>query len=173
MKKNFLALSILGIIGFTSGSYTVKVPLEQLNGGSLPKGSITFKNKESETPELLDCIDNPSENTVECNNRLTAWESFAESRELSKNWSGLEWYDNNLTELPIEPYPLTNVEYIDFYNNKIKNLDPFSNLKIVNDYLHFGSNELTNVEGLRNLTNINYLEISNNPITKFVFLHGL
>ena len=42
MKKTLVALSILGAIGFTSANYTMKVPLEQAKGGSLPNGSINI-----------------------------------------------------------------------------------------------------------------------------------
>ena len=45
MKKTLIALSILGAIGFTNANYTLKYPLEQAQGGSLPNGSINIKSQ--------------------------------------------------------------------------------------------------------------------------------
>lgn len=55
MKKTLIALSILGAIGFTNANYTLKYPLEQNQGGSLPNGSINIKNQI--IPEQFECID--------------------------------------------------------------------------------------------------------------------
>lgn len=61
MKKTLIALSILGAIGFTTANYTLKYPLEQAKGGSLPNGSITISNQ------------TPMENWVPFESIYTGW----------------------------------------------------------------------------------------------------
>lgn len=42
MKISILAILIFGTISFTSANYTIQVPLEKGNGGTLPNGSINI-----------------------------------------------------------------------------------------------------------------------------------
>lgn len=196
MRKTLLALSILGAIGFTSANYTIQVPLEQAKGGSLPSGSIIFTNQPTALPEPSDCVNNPSENPVECQNRLTAWEEFAEVKGLTKNWTNLIWSVKGLTEIPSNPFPLKIVQTINlgnnnlinasglsnvthignlyFQNNQIENVDFFINLTSINGIASLNNNKLTNVDGFINLTSVgNNLYLSDNPLTSIDGLRNI
>lgn len=45
MKKIIIAALTMLTLGATQAEYTLKVPLEQAQGGSLPNGSINIKSK--------------------------------------------------------------------------------------------------------------------------------
>ncbi|MGY2292133.1 hypothetical protein ACW9H6_20600 [Pseudomonas sp. SDO528_S397] len=51
MKKIIVAILALSITSITQAAYTIKIPLEQSNGGALPNKSINFKN---DTPVIPD-----------------------------------------------------------------------------------------------------------------------
>ena len=174
MRKALLAISILVATGTATAEYTAKIPLEQAQGGSLPNGSITFTNQEPTTPTapILDCVNNPEENPTECQERLTAWEAFADARGLSKDWTSLDWLAKDLTTIPTEPYPLTSVDFIDLSGNQLTNVDGLSNLTSVN-FIYLNNNKLTNVDGLSNLTSASDLQLSSNQLTNVDWLSNL
>lgn len=49
MKKIIIAALTMLTLGATQAEYTLKIPLEQAQGGSLPNSSIKF-NKASDSP---------------------------------------------------------------------------------------------------------------------------
>lgn len=55
MKKVIIAALTMLTLGATQAEYTLKIPLEQAQGGSLPNGSINIKNQI--IPEQFECID--------------------------------------------------------------------------------------------------------------------
>lgn len=77
MKKTLITLSILGAISFTSANYTLKYPLEQAQGGSLPSGTISIKNI---TPQA------PIENWMPTTPFYTEWVNDGEPFDCT-NWS--------------------------------------------------------------------------------------
>lgn len=47
MNKKLIIISIIGILSLINADYTVKVPLEQNNGGNLPNGSINLTGNQT------------------------------------------------------------------------------------------------------------------------------
>lgn len=92
MKKSILAISLLGTIGFTLAEYTVKIPLEQAQGGSLPNGSIHIGNQNPAAP---------TENWMPAEPTYTTWAKEGEVYDCS-NWApspstitiGQDFYQN-------------------------------------------------------------------------------
>lgn len=85
---------------------------------------------------------------------VETWESFANKKDLPTDWNILEWYNKGLSYIPNEPYPITSVDYLYLFGNKLTNVNGLSNLTSVTG-LHLNDNQLTNVEGLANLKVIN------------------
>ncbi len=169
MKKLLTAL-ILSCTAITANAeYTIMIPLEQAQGGHLPNGSIQIVGL-SNLPVspledlVLDCANNPTENTDECLKRVSAWEKFADDRGLLKDWQKLNWQSQALTSLPNAPYPLTSVNNVYLENNQLTSVDALSNLTSAN-FLFLSNNQLTNVDGLRNLKSVTSIALAGNPLT--------
>ena len=100
------------------------------------------------------------------------WEVFADARGLSKNWNSLLWNSKGLTTIPTEPYPQTSVITLRIDNNQLTNVDGLSNLTSVNN-LDLHNNQLTNVDGLRNLTSVEFIHLYENQLTNVDRLSNL
>lgn len=161
----------VGIINLTMAEYMAKVPLEVNEGGGLPNNSILFKSFIESPPQTLDCSFLGISD--ECDSRLDAWNNFATENSLSNDWNNLSWSSKSLTNIPSEPYPLTNVFRVAFNYNQLPNIDGLSNLTSVSNFLSLNNNNLKNLNGLINLTNASYFDISNNQITNIDGLKNL
>lgn len=172
MKKLFLALSIISTIGTSSADYILKYNIEINKGGFLPNNSIIFKESIKEQPPILDCSIYGISN--ECDERLNAWEVFAESNVpiISKNWNTLNWNSKSLNNLPSEPYPISNAEEILVAYNELNSLGGLSNLESVG-HLSIAYNKLQNLNGLNNLKSVNYLSIIGNNLNNIDAISNL
>jgi hypothetical protein len=52
MRKKILSIAAISLISIAEASYELKVPLESSGGGSLPNGSIIFKDRETTIPPI-------------------------------------------------------------------------------------------------------------------------
>lgn len=103
-----------------------------------------------------------------------AWGSFADNNGLSKDWNYLSWTSKYLTYIPTESYPLTSVDRINLADNQLTNVDGFKNLSSVNGFFYINNNQLTNVDGLKNLTIlIHDIALNNNKLTNLDGLKNL
>ena len=153
-----------------NAEYLIKIPLEQSQGGNLPNNEIVFVSSTEVVPETpvkhepVDCLTNPTDNPQLCEKSLTAWIQFANDRGLSKTWKNLQWGGWGLSYIPNEPYPTTRVGELYLNNNQLTNVDGLINLTSVNTLL-LDYNKLTNVNGLINLTRVNTLSFYRSNLT--------
>ncbi|WP_125836917.1 hypothetical protein [Pseudomonas sp. o96-267] len=168
MKKIIIAIALLAA-GATQAGYTLKVPLEQAQGGTLPNGSIKITPLES-----VDCSSQADEHPDLCPTDLEDWDLFADNSGLSKNWSSLYWQNRELTSLPSSPYPETAVLDISLLQNQLTNVDPLISVSRVYNDLNIALNQLVSINGLRNVAEIDRnLILSGNRLTNLDGLSGL
>lgn len=163
MKNKILLSAIFGITSLTSAEYIAKFPLELVNGGALPNNSIIFTNNQPQPTTECTAMGL----SVDCDERLNAWELFADSNSLNKDWNSIYWSNESLTYIPTEPYPLTITNGLYFSNNQLNNVDGLISLITVNGYLNLSNNPINNLDGLSNLRLITsdlYI-INNNSLT--------
>ena len=175
MKKIIIPFMLAFTSSMANAEYLIKIPLELDLRGHLPNNSIVFVGSTEVAPETpveetpveetpakhepVDCITKPTDNPQLCEESLTGWVQFADAQNprLPKDWNKLEWgwgtngLNYRLKYIPTEPYPTTTGEFISFTGNQLKNVDGLINLTNVN-HLSLNHNELTNVNGLSNLT---------------------
>ncbi|EMT4910963.1 hypothetical protein AB1100_004146 [Pseudomonas aeruginosa] len=168
MKKIIIAIALLAA-GATQAGYTLKVPLEQAQGGTLPNGSIKITPLES-----VDCSSQADEHPDLCPTDLEDWDLFADNRSLSKSWNSLYWQNSGLTSLPSSPYPETAVLDISLLQNQLTNVDPLISVSRVYNNLNIAQNQLVSINGLRNIAEIDgNLILSGNRLTNLDGLSGL
>lgn len=103
--------------------------------------------------------------TREIKGTSNSWDSFADYKNISKDWSNLNWGGLNLTSLPTDNYPVATVTGNLYFNgNKLKNLDSLISLTSVNGYFGLYEGTFVNLNGLINLRTVGQtLSIRNNP----------
>lgn len=109
---------------------------------------------------------------IEGTGNLISWEDFADQRSLSKVWNSTLWNNRGLTEIPTVPYPITNPTTLALYENQITNIDGLSNLTSVGT-LNLAYNNLTNVDALSNLTSVGAIHLDGNQLTNIDGLSNL
>lgn len=185
MKKAILTLSVLTFSIIQAG-VQIQYPLEEMNRGALPDGSINFINSTgpvTPTPDPepvvpagpLDCVAHPEDNPDECTASLTSWDNFADTHSLSKNWNSAAWISKNLSDFPTEPYPVANLSGDIILNlNPLNNLGGFSSVKSVGGRLILSSVPLTNLNGFSGLTTVGAdFQFSSNTLTDVSGLSNL
>lgn len=169
MKKIIIAAIAVLAAGATQAEYTIKVPLEQAQGGTLPDGSIKITPLES-----VDCSSQADEHPELCSTDLEGWDLFAENRSLSKDWFSLYWQNSGLTSLPSSPYPETVVIDINLFQNQLTDVDPLIGISRVYNDLNIARNQLTSIDGLRSIIEIDRnLNLSFNNLSNLDGLSGL
>lgn len=172
MKKIILATLALAISTISLAEFKIIIPLETSNNGALPNGSIVFK---SATPSVepdpvvvdpvVDCEKDAASHPEECTPKLSAWEQFAaDNGKPNPDWSSFYLSRPNITNLPNEPYPTATPDYI-YLSGGLSNIDSLSNITSVTGQLILSNNQLTNVDGLKNLNTVSYLHLYENPLT--------
>lgn len=147
-KLTTLAAALL-FSSLVNAEYTIKVPLEVAQGGTLPNGSIKFKTNTPAEPPILNCT--ATGISAECDERLSAWETFANDRGLIKTWSNIGWVSRSLTFIPEESYPVSSAVNIIFANNQLTSVNGFRNIQSISGSLNLSNNNLNNISGLKNL----------------------
>lgn len=173
MIKTILSTLILATVSLTaSAEYTVKIPLEVAQGGSLPNGSISFKSTAPVEPPILNCTAYAISD--ECDERLNAWETFANDRGLIKTWSNIGWFFKSLTFIPEESYPVSSATNIVFANNQLTSVNGFRNIQSISGSLNLSNNNLNNISGLKNLQSVSSsLNLSINNLNDISGLNNL
>ncbi|HFO1390972.1 hypothetical protein N5C93_13820 [Pseudomonas nitroreducens] len=64
MKEIIIATLTALTLGTTQAEYTIKQPLEQAQGGSLPNGSINVKTQRQEQPPAKECFYSPPQESL-------------------------------------------------------------------------------------------------------------
>ena len=103
---------------------------------------------------------------------MSSWEQFAQEKGLSKTWNDLKWSAQGLSYLPNAPYPITSANNLFLKNNQLTNVDGLSNLTSVVNFT-LNNNQLTNVDGLSNLTSVGTLYLYQNQLTNVNGLSNL
>ena len=103
---------------------------------------------------------------------MSSWEQFAQEKGLSKTWNDLRWSAQGLSYLPNAPYPITSVGNFYLDNNQLTNVNGLSNLTSAKT-LYLNNNQLTNVNGLSNLTSAKTLYLNKNQLTNVNGLSNL
>lgn len=90
----------------------------------------------------------------------SAWNTFTAYKNVVRptdgDWSlGLNWYNDNLSALPPEPYPETVINgSITLQTNLLEHFDSFSNVTTINGDFNARSNPITSLNGFSSLTSI-------------------
>jgi hypothetical protein len=93
-----------------------------------------------------------------------AWEKFATDRGLPTTWNNLGWISKNLSVLPSEPYPLSNIEVLTLNSNPLTSLGGIDSIVSVSDKLVLSSVPLTNLDGLRSLSSVGNFTFTSNTL---------
>jgi len=118
---------------------------------------------------------------------------FETLEEIENYTSGINCHSAELTAFPENPSPtrfgritfksnqftslqgwqnVQHIDYVDFYGNKLTNLDELYSLITAND-LNLSRNNLNDLSGLRNLTQLGKLTLNYNNLTNLQGLEGL
>ncbi|WP_410950862.1 hypothetical protein [Pseudomonas sp. S1(2024)] len=102
-----------------------------------------------------------------------AWEQFAIDRGLPTTWNNLGWISKNLSVLPSEPYPLSNIEALTLNSNPLTSLGGIDSIVSISDKLVLSSVPLTNLDGLRSLTSVGNFTFTSNTLINIDGLSNL
>jgi Leucine-rich repeat (LRR) protein len=80
-----------------------------------------------------------------------------------KDGEVLHLSDLNLTELPREILTLTNLTFLNLYNNKIKDVTPIASLTNLT-WLDLSKNKIKDVTHIGSLSRLDWLNLNNNNI---------
>ena len=171
MKKIIIPFMLAFTSSMANAEYIIQIPFEQAQGGPLSNNSIVFVTSTEVVPETpvkhepVDCITKPTDPQL-CEKSLTAWNQFADAQnpKLPKDWNYMRWGSKGLSYLPNEPYPIKSVHYFNLSYNQLTNVDGLINLTSVGT-LYLSYNKLTNVDGLSNLTSVGTLYLHENQLT--------